>query len=547
MTEGSFSLLPARTAPVLIEADGTAVDRAAILAAIEPISAALRGHAEVVLACADRGHFVRAILAAWSAGAIVTLPSNLLPATLDQHAGLRVHDGGHACGLDVRTLAAGVASDGGPVVPDARVCVRLFTSGTTGAPKAIDKTFAQLLGEAEQLVRRFDLAGARVLCTVPLHHIYGLLFGALAPMLGDATIVAVGPLHAEAVLAAIERFDADVLVSTPAQLRAFDVLPDRALARLRAVFSSGAPLRSDTAAALRDRLGVAPTEVFGSSETGGIATRTHVTADPPWVPLPGVAVTADAEGRMLLRSPWLDPTLTQPHATDDRITVGDAGFVHHGRIDDVIKVGGRRVALGDVVAKAQVIAGVQDAVAVPLPAVDGRGASIGLVVVTAVRTPEEIRAALAEWFDAAVLPRRIVCTPSLPRSAAGKLAHAHARALLGDAAPPRTRLQADERTACFDVEIEPDLPAFDGHFPGDPILPGAVLLEAVVLRSIEDAWPDLGAPLGIPRAKFTERIGPGERVRVSLERRDDRVAFTVTRAEVPCATGSVSFAPRASG
>jgi acyl-coenzyme A synthetase/AMP-(fatty) acid ligase/3-hydroxymyristoyl/3-hydroxydecanoyl-(acyl carrier protein) dehydratase len=425
--------------------------------------------------------------------------------------------------------------------------VRLFTSGTTGAPKAIDKTFAQLLGEAEQLVRRFDLAGGRVLCTVPLHHIYGLLFGALAPMLGDATIVAVGPLHAEAVLAAIERFDADVLVSTPAQLRAFDVLPDRALSRLRAVFSSGAPLRSDTAAALRDRLGVAPTEVFGSSETGGIATRTHRIADPPWVPLPGVAVTADAEGRMLLRSPWLDPSASQPHATDDRITVGDAGFVHRGRIDDVIKVGGRRVALGDVVAKTQAIAGVQDAVALALPAVDGRGASIGLVVVTDARTPEEIRAALAAWFDAAVLPRRIVCTPSLPRTAAGKLAQAHARALLGDAAPPRTMVHADDRTACFDVEIEPDLPAFDGHFPADPILPGAVLLEAVVLRAIEDAWPDLGAPVGIPRAKFTERIGPGERVRISLERRDDRVVFTVVRADVPCAAGSVAFAPRASG
>ncbi|MBL8946776.1 MAG: acyl-CoA synthetase [Myxococcales bacterium] len=547
MTEESFALLPARAAPVLIEGDGAAVDRAAILAATGPVAAALAGHAEVVLACADRGHFVRALLAAWSVGAIVTLPSNLLPATLDQHAGLRVHDGGHAGGLDVRTLAASAAASDGIVVPGARTCVRLFTSGTTGVPKAIDKAFAQLLGEAEQLVRRFDLAGARVVCTVPLHHIYGLLFGVLAPLRGDATIVAVGPLHAEAVLAAIERFDADVLVSTPAQLRAFDVLPDRALARLRHVFSSGAPLRPDTAAALRDRLGVAPTEVFGSSETGGIATRTHRSAEPPWVPLPGVEVTADADGRMLLRSPWLDPSVSQPHATDDRISVGDAGFVHHGRVDDVIKVGGRRVALGDVVAKAQAIAGVQDAVAVALPAVDGRGAAIGLVVVTSVRTPEEIRGALAAWFDAAVLPRRIVCAPSLPRTAAGKLAHAHARALLGDAAPPRTRVHGDDRTACFDVEIEPDLPAFDGHFPGDPILPGAVLLEAVVLRSIEDAWPELGAPIGIPRAKFTERIGPGQRVRVTLERRGDRVAFTVTRAEVPCAAGSVAFAPRASG
>jgi len=131
--------------------------------------------------------------------------------------------------------------------------------------------------------------------------------------------------------------------------------------------------------------------------------------------LPGVAVASDGDGRMLLHSPWLDPTLRPPVVTDDRITAVDGGFVHHGRSDDVVKVGGRRVALGDVEAKLRAVVGVDDAVAIKLPVGGGRGHAIAVGVATVTRTAQDIRAALVPWFDASALPRRIVCVPSLPR------------------------------------------------------------------------------------------------------------------------------------
>ncbi len=430
-----------RTAPVVVDADGGLHDLRTIAATLAPIAAALQSKAEVVLACEDRLHFVHAALAAWATDAMVLLPPNLQRATIEQmmlrpHDVGLLHDGSQTLGIDISGLAP---SDGGdlgrleqPWDP-ARRLTRLFTSGSTGAPKPIDKTAGQLVGEASQLARTFGLSGARVLCTVPPHHIYGLLFGVLMPMVGNATIVAVSALHAEAVRAAIEQFGVDVLVSTPAQLRAFDVLDSGALRRLRHVFSSGAPLLADTAQMLRERLGVAPTEVFGSSETGGIATRTHEQPDPPWVPLPGVEVSADATGRMLLRSGWLDPMLPQPHATEDRIAIVGAGFVHRGRCDDVIKVGGRRVALGDVSTRLKAHPGITDAVAVALPTRDGRGQAIGVVVETATVGADEVRSALAPWFDAAVIPRRVVCVSALPRAATGKLSLASVLALLGGA------------------------------------------------------------------------------------------------------------------
>src|SRR5258708_30567844 len=44
------------------------------------------------------------------------------------------------------------------------------------------------------------------------------------------------------------------------------------------------------------------------------------------------------------------------------------------------------------------------------------------------------------------------------------------------------------------VLVPPQHPAFDGHFPGAPLLPGVVLLDEM-LRVVEDQRPQGGAPL----------------------------------------------------
>lgn len=63
------------------------------------------------------------------------------------------------------------------------------------------------------------------------------------------------------------------------------------------------------------------------------------------------------------------------------------------------------------------------------------------------------------------------------------------------------------------LEIAPDHPAFDGHFPGTPILPGAVLLDEA-LRFIElDLALDL-REWQIANAKFLERVRPGDALTV---------------------------------
>jgi 3-hydroxymyristoyl/3-hydroxydecanoyl-(acyl carrier protein) dehydratase len=78
--------------------------------------------------------------------------------------------------------------------------------------------------------------------------------------------------------------------------------------------------------------------------------------------------------------------------------------------------------------------------------------------------------------------------------------------------------------------IPPTHPCLPGHFPGQPVVPGVLLLEQV-LAAIEAAHGALPA-LRLPQVKFARPLLPGEEARVELEPRGDaRWRFRVLRAD----------------
>ncbi|MEX0606436.1 MAG: hypothetical protein WD382_03770 [Halofilum sp. (in: g-proteobacteria)] len=83
--------------------------------------------------------------------------------------------------------------------------------------------------------------------------------------------------------------------------------------------------------------------------------------------------------------------------------------------------------------------------------------------------------------------------------------------------------------------IESDHPALAGHFPGDPVVPGCVLLDhALALVRRVHAMPATGA---LPRVKFTAVVRPGEPVEVQAEQRGGHVAFRGTVEGAPVIEG----------
>lgn len=64
--------------------------------------------------------------------------------------------------------------------------------------------------------------------------------------------------------------------------------------------------------------------------------------------------------------------------------------------------------------------------------------------------------------------------------------------------------------------IEPDHPAFPGHFPGQPVLPGVVLLERA-LELVRQALDPAAVLAGVPVAKFLKPLHPGGTLMIGVE------------------------------
>jgi 3-hydroxyacyl-[acyl-carrier-protein] dehydratase len=86
-------------------------------------------------------------------------------------------------------------------------------------------------------------------------------------------------------------------------------------------------------------------------------------------------------------------------------------------------------------------------------------------------------------------------------------------------------------------EISPQHPAIPGHFPGNPIVPGVLLL----VRVLDAVTRAFGSGVGaVTAAKFHAPLRPGEHFKIELERVDERVIkFRVLRGETLIAGGTL--------
>lgn len=85
--------------------------------------------------------------------------------------------------------------------------------------------------------------------------------------------------------------------------------------------------------------------------------------------------------------------------------------------------------------------------------------------------------------------------------------------------------------------IPADHPSLPGHFPGQPIVPGVVVLERV-LEAIESTHGPLGT-LRLPQVKFAQPLLPGEVADIVLDGDAPRWRFRVLRAQTLIASGDV--------
>jgi acyl-CoA synthetase (AMP-forming)/AMP-acid ligase II len=507
----------------------------AIAAQLDP-----RGR-HVVLSCREARSFVPGLLGAWLAGATVDLLPNVQPGTLDRvdaddDVAHVLHDVAERQARSPKAIYLPdlpAVTAAAPSVAWPEIAVRMTTSGTTERPRYVVKSMAELLGELDVLAAVIPAARS-VLSTVPLSHLYGLLFGALLPLRSGARIVSHAALLPADVAAILERASVDLMISTPAHLRA---MASAAMPAGLRVISSGARMPPELHASLVARHGWQVTDLIGSTETGGIATR----PDPrsAWTPLPGVAVSAP-DGRLVVAPPWGARV-----ELDDRVELAANGAFHHvGRSAELVKIAGKRADAHAIEAAVLAVPGVTDAALVVHDAAGKEPRTALAVSGTPGLAREAIAAAIRAQFDAVFVPRIVRFVPQIPRTERGKLDTGRLRTLLG--LEPAAAAIHDIPLRCvapgrYIAEISSDLVFFRGHFADLAILPGAVLVERVVWPAARAAVPQIRALRGIRRLRFRRPVFPDQQLAIAIDHDPGhgRVTFEVSCAASVVASGQL--------
>jgi acyl-CoA synthetase (AMP-forming)/AMP-acid ligase II len=406
-----------------------------------------------------------------------------------------------------------------PAFPPGQIAAILFTSGSTGRPNPSPRRWGRLVSAslaagAALGVERFP--GAALIATVPHAHSYGLESAVMLPLQFGLLLTADRPFFPADVTAALERDHTPaILVTTPVHLRALvgDASPGTSR-RAGFLLSATAPLSTDLAERAEAAFHAPVFEIYGCSEAGQLATRRTIDG-PVWQCLDGFRLYNDAAGC------WAGGPAEPDVLLADQIELVEGGFLLQGRTADLVNIAGKRSSLGYLTRQLLAIEGVQDGVFLmpgntPGNTADGATPRLAAIALAPGLTARTILDRLRERIDAAFLPRPLHVVDTLPRNDLGKLPRAEILALIGQAEPRSPVL----------VRFPIGHKAAQGHFPGNPIIPGAVLLDTL-LAAMSPGLP----PATIDSAKFHHPVRPGDSVEVTQHPDGDTTRFECRLAE----------------
>ncbi|WP_431049726.1 AMP-binding protein [Roseateles sp. L2-2] len=539
--------------------------------AVDAVVAAAPGAPHVALHFEDTVEFAAALFGLWAAGGTAWLPGDLQPATLQALRG-RVS----ALASDAPTTAPGLAEDAAlprieaAATPDDRTFAPLdaeaerlviFTSGSTGLPGAIPKRLRELFAEVDALEQAFGarLDGAEILGLVSHQHIYGLLYRVLWPLAAGRVLHAERLSYVETLLAALREGPRFAVIASPAHLKRLppaESAPQVDADHLALIFSSGGPLPDEAVPDCRRLFGQAPLEVYGSSETGGVAWRQRDAGAPTtWTALPGIDWQADDTGTLRIRSRHL-PDPAEWFESADRVRLTAEGFELLGRADRIVKIEGKRVSLQTIETVLRDSGWLEDLRVFVLEP----GAREQLAVAAQLNDAgwaehdargkaafaQLLRDRLAPHLERIALPRRWRFLSQLPVNAQGKVTVAALTRLFDPRRPGVRLLARSTNEVTLRLSVDASLPQFDGHFPGHPILPGVAQLDWVMLLARE--WlplPPTGQAAGqadfagIDNLKFQQVISPGMTVELTLAFSAPLLSFSYRSAAGSHAVGKI--------
>jgi long-chain acyl-CoA synthetase len=352
---------------------------------------------------------------------------------------------------DAVTLRANATRE--PVHGDPGVAVEMLTSGTTGAPKRVPLTRAQLEASLSAALRHNErpqvrakppLTGSVGMVTLPIVHIGGM-WALLQSLVAGRPFVMLERFTVPGWHAAVKEHRPVIAGLPPAAIRSVldSDIPYEDLASLRAINAGTSPVDPALVDAFLERYGVPILIVYGATEfSGAVAGWTVKDFHAQWnekkgsvgrafpgvrlrvADEDGVVLPSGRSGRLQVASPQVGGTAERWVTTSDLAHLDDDGYLYiDGRADDVIVRGGFKVAPETVVRALRKHPAVADAAVGGLP--DARLGQIPFAAVEVRRgartTEEELRVHCRSLLTPYEIPVRIFVVGELPRGAALKV------------------------------------------------------------------------------------------------------------------------------
>jgi malonyl-CoA/methylmalonyl-CoA synthetase len=335
--------------------------------------------------------------------------------------------------------APSIVSNDGPAL-------LIFTSGTTGEPKGVPHTLANLAANLDGLAETWALRpGEPLLHALPAHHVHGLVLALYGSVCAGMPIFLLPRFDAEVALHSLAHHRIRVFMGVPTmyhrmRLAEADGLPEQ-FPDMRVFISGSAPLSAEDFAGFEARFGMAPLERYGLTETLIVSSNPLDGERIPGSvgrPLPQTEVRLAEDGEIEVRGPgvmhgyWHDPQASAASFRDGWFRTGDLGTWHpsgplriSGRLKELIIVGGSNVLPGEVEVALAGVGGVDELAAAGVSDAD-RGEIVGAFVVARpgadpVEIERELRERAERELAAYKRPRSYRFLAELPRNAMGKV------------------------------------------------------------------------------------------------------------------------------
>jgi malonyl-CoA/methylmalonyl-CoA synthetase len=348
-----------------------------------------------------------------------------------------------------------------PILARERRAMMVYTSGTTGKPKGVVTTHAGLEAQITALVEAWGwTSDDRVLLVLPLHHVHGIVNVVACALWAGAVCEMLPKFDAEETWARIASGRLTLFMAVPTTYRRLISVweaasPERrqqlsvACRSLRLMVSGSAALPVQTLERWREISGHTLLERYGMTELGmALSNPLQGERRPGFVgrPLPGVEVRLTDEsgaeilsggpGEIEVRGPnlfleyWRRPEATAAAFRNGWFCTGDTAVVEEGSYRilgrtsvDIIKTGGFKVSALEIEEALRINPAIAECAVVGVEDPEwGERISVAVELLGgATLTLESLQAWARERLAPYKVPKSLVCVPTLPRNAMGKV------------------------------------------------------------------------------------------------------------------------------